>query len=325
VIAFGRLLLCTGAEPRRLHLPGVDGPGVHYLRDVADAAALRADLAVAERVAVIGGGLIGLEVAAAAAILGRHVEVLEAAPRVLGRGIPEPVADWLVRLHATHRVVIRTGVGPAEIVRTDQGVTGVRLCDGTDIPADAVVIGVGVLPRDRIAADAGIEVDDGILVEPSGQTSCPDVFAAGDVTRSRIAGGPAGGRGVRLESYQPAGQQGAAAALTMLGSESAFLEVPWSWSDQYDATLQACGFASPGAEQLVCGTDDAVLVLSFSGDRLVAACGVASGTAIAKPVRTAQLVIAAGGAVDRAAVEAVRGDLVQLTKTLRTAARSAAV
>ncbi len=318
-LAFEALLLCTGAAPRRLALPGEPGAGVHYLRDARDAAALCRDLDAAERVTVIGGGVIGMEVAAAAALHGRQVEVVEAAPRVLGRGVPTPVADWLVTLHESKGVGIRAGTAPSEIVRSAGRVTGVRLQDGSTVAADVVVIGIGVRPRDELAAAAGLEVDDGIVVDPAGRTSVPGVFAAGDVVRQR---GTDGSRGVRLESYQPAGRQGEAAALTMLGAPSEPPEVPWSWSDQYDAMLQSAGLAPSGASELQCGTSDAVLVLSFHQERLVAVCGVASGTTIAKPVRTAQLVIAAGGRVDRAALERARHDLGQLTKLLRAAVRT---
>jgi 3-phenylpropionate/trans-cinnamate dioxygenase ferredoxin reductase component len=318
VITFGRLLLATGAEPRRLDLPGSVGTGVHYLRDTRDAAALSADLARAQQVVVVGGGVIGLEVAASAATLGRDVEVVEAAPRVLGRGVPVQVAEWLVALHRSHGVRIRAGIGPAEVIRAEGRVTGVRLLDGTHLPADVVIIGVGVLPRDELACDAGLLVDDGIVVDRAGRTSHADIFAAGDVARMK---GPDDERGVRSESYQAAGQHGEVAAMAMLGGDAEYRDVPWTWSDQYDAVLQSAGLPPTGSTTLLCGNNDAVLVLSFVDRRLVAACGVAHGTAIARPVRTAQLVIAAGGEVDVAALEAAAGDLPGLTRLLRSAAR----
>ncbi len=319
VVPFESVILATGAQPRRLALPGADGEGVHYLRDTTDAAALSQALDHASRLVIVGGGVIGLEVAAAAATRGVDVVVLEAADRVLARGVPAAVAGWLCALHEAHGVVVRTGVAPDAVLRSPDGaVTGVRLADGTVVPADAVVAGIGIVPRDGLARAAGLAVDDGILIDPTGRTSHPHVFAAGDAVRTRH---PGEAHGIRLESFTAAGRQGEVAAHTVLGQDDAFTDVPWWWSDQYDATVQSMGVAPAGAREEVLDVPGGLLVLSVVGDRLVAACGVTHGPGIARAVRAAGPAIAAGARLDVGAAHAAAGDLAALTAVLRTAAR----
>ena len=319
VVPFESVILATGAQPRRLALPGADGEGVHYLRDTTDAAALSQALDHASRLVIVGGGVIGLEVAAAAATRGVDVVVLEAADRVLARGVPAAVAGWLCALHEAHGVVVRTGVAPDAVLRSPDGaVTGVRLADGTVVPADAVVAGIGIVPRDGLARAAGLAVDDGILIDPTGRTSHPHVFAAGDAVRTRH---PGEAHGIRLESFTAAGRQGEVAAHTVLGQDDAFTDVPWWWSDQYDATVQSMGVAPAGAREEVLDVPGGLLVLSVVGDRLVAACGVTHGPGIARAVRVAGPAIAAGARLDVGAAHAAAGDLAALTAVLRNAAR----
>ena len=317
--AFEAVVLATGAEPRRLVVPGADGPGVHHLRDAADATGLARALGSTQRLVVVGGGVIGLEVAAAAALRGVPVEVVEAGPRVLGRNVPAPVADWLARLHAEHGVRIHTAVSPQEVLRDGGGlVAGVHLSDGTVLPADTVVAGIGITPRTALAASAGLAVDDGIVVDASMHTSHPAVLAAGDAVRM-VDGG--GGRGLRLESFTAAGQQGAVAAAVAMGGEESFHDVPWTWSDQYDAMMQTMGIPPPEAREVVLGGPDAPVVLSLEGDRLVAVCGASHGPSVARPVRAAAAAIAAGAAVDLEAAAAAGADLAALAKVLRDAGR----
>ena len=319
VVPFESVILATGAQPRRLALPGADGEGVHYLRDTTDAAALSQALDHASRLVIVGGGVIGLEVAAAAATRGVDVVVLEAADRVLARGVPAAVAGWLCALHEAHGVVVRTGVAPDAVLRSPDGaVTGVRLADGTVVPADAVVAGIGIVPRDGLARAAGLAVDDGILIDPTGRTSHPHVFAAGDAVRTRH---PGEAHGIRLESFTAAGRQGEVAAHTVLGQDDAFTDVPWWWSDQYDTTVQAMGVTPADAREEVLDVPGGLLVLSVVGDRLVAACGVTHGPGIARAVRVAGPAIAAGARLDVGAAHAAAGDLAALTAVLRTAAR----
>ncbi|MBM6406006.1 FAD-dependent oxidoreductase [Phycicoccus sp. CSK15P-2] len=316
--AYERLVLATGAEPRRLAVTGAEGPGVHHLRDTADASALSGALTSGARLVVVGGGVIGLEVAAAAVHRGLDVEVVEAGPRVLGRGVPAPVALWLTALHTRHGVRVRTGVAPQEVVRAPDGsVTGVHLSDDTLLPADLVVVGIGVDPRTALAEDAGLAVDDGVVVDLAMRTSHPAVLAAGDGVRMVP---PAGGRGVRLESFTAAGRQGEVAADTALGLEAAFTDAPWSWSDQYDATMQSAGVPPTEAEEVLVGGPEAPLVLSLEHGRLVGACGVSIGPGIARPVRAAGRAIEAGARVDLDALRAAGGDLPALARVLRDAA-----
>jgi 3-phenylpropionate/trans-cinnamate dioxygenase ferredoxin reductase subunit len=318
-VAFESVLLATGAEPRRLIVPGADGPGVHHLRDTADAVALSAALHDARRLVVVGGGVIGLEVAAAGATRGLEVVLLEAAPRVLGRGVPAAVGEWVAALHAEHGVAVRASTIPDAVLRTTEGsVAGVRLEDGEVLPADAVAVGIGVTPRVELARAAGLAVDDGILVDSSGRTSHPAVFGAGDAVRMR---GPGSAHGIRLESFTPAGRQGEVAAHAMLGLADTYTDAPWWWSDQYDATVQCTGIAPPGAHEVVLDVPAGMLVLSLVQGRLVAVCGAAHGPAIARPVRAAGPAVAAAATVDLDAVRSAAGDLAALTTLLRAAGR----
>jgi 3-phenylpropionate/trans-cinnamate dioxygenase ferredoxin reductase component len=321
VIGFDKLLLATGAEPRRLSIPGTDVAGVHYLRDAVDAAAVRHSLSQPGRLVIIGGGVIGLEVAATANGLGHKVTVIEAAPRLLGRGVPAEVAAFLCDIHAEHDVQLRTGVLPEQIRYDDGRVTGVRLATGEDLPAEVVVIGVGVRPRDELAAEAGLDVDDGILVDAAGRTSEPDVFAAGDAVRMRHSPDTAG---IRLESWQPAGRQAVVAARAMLGMDEVYADQPWTWSDQYDFMMQSVGIAPAGAQSLVCGPPgtDAILVLSIADDRIVAACGAARGAGIAKPIRAVRLLLEHSGPADIDAIRDCAGNLKAVTRLLMLSART---
>ncbi|KRE63639.1 FAD-dependent oxidoreductase [Nostocoides sp. Soil756] len=317
--AFEAAILATGAEPRRLVVPGADGPDVLTLRDAADAAALTAVLGTAGRLVVVGGGVIGLEVAAAAVARGVPVEVVEAADRLLPRGVPAPVAAWLARRHEAAGVVVRTGVTVQEVRREAGRVVGVHLSDGSEMAADAVVAGIGVAPRTALAEAAGLTVDDGVVVDAGMRTSHPAVLAAGDVVRMRAAGG---GRGERLESYTAAGRQGAVAAATALGVDDPFDDVPWSWSDQGDASMQSMGVAPAGATEVLVGDAAAPVVLSLdAAGRLLAVCGVTTGPGVARPVRAAAAAIAAGARVDLDAARAAGGDLAALAGVLRTAGR----
>ncbi len=321
-VSFAAVLLAPGAEPRRLGVAGSDGPGVHHLRDTADALSISRALGRVHRLVVVGGGVIGLEVAAAAAMRGVDVEVVEARPRVLARGVPAPIAAWIVALHERHGVRIRTRAAPDAVQRSPDGaVSGVRLIDRTVLTADAVVVGIGIEPREHLAHAAGLACDDGILVDTSGRTSHPAVFAAGDAVRMRR---PGESHGIRLESFSAAGRQGEVAAHTMLGRQDSFTDVPWWWSDQYDATLHSTGVATPDAREVVVGTPEAPLVLSLAGERLVAACGVSHGPGIARPVRAAGRVIAAGGRVDLRELRTSGGDPASLAAAFRAAARASA-
>jgi NADPH-dependent 2,4-dienoyl-CoA reductase/sulfur reductase-like enzyme len=243
------LLLATGSRLRRLDLPGVDAGHVHYLRTLADARRLREALAPRRHVAVIGGGFIGLEVAAAARSRGCEVTLFELAPVLLSRSATPVLGEFLARLHAARgiRLVLGTRIESAE-----QGADGVRLrWQGGAMVADAIVVGVGVQPNSELAAATGIEVADGILVDQSGRTSQPGIFAAGEVTNY-----PIGRLGVRMrtESWSAASTQAEVAARAMLGHQDArFTELPWFWSDQYDTNVQCVGLPKVAEHYLQIG------------------------------------------------------------------------
>jgi 3-phenylpropionate/trans-cinnamate dioxygenase ferredoxin reductase component len=239
-ISYDKLLLTTGARVRPLSVPGADLPGVHYLRKIDDVDRLRPALAPGVRLAVVGGGYIGLEVAAVAAKRGLHVIVIEAADRVMVRAVSPPISAFYEAEHRAHGVEFLMGAGAqsfagaarVEAVVTERGV----------IAADAVLIGVGIVPNCEIAANAGIACDNGILVDEFAATSDPDIFAAGDCTSHPGFDG----RRVRLECVQNAIDQACHAALAMAGKPRPYSEVPWFWSDQYDLKLQIAGLVRPG-------------------------------------------------------------------------------
>ena len=242
------LVLATGSTPRSLPLPGGAAAGVHALRSRGDADAISARLALCQEqqrpVVVIGGGFIGLEVAATARKKGLTVTVLEAAPRLLGRVLAPALSDWYAALHRSHGVELVFDARIKALETADDGsVSGVRLADGRLLPAGLVVVGIGVNANDGLAQAAGLECERGIVVDACCRTSDPAIVAAGDCTARRLADGSL----IRLESVQNATEQGKSAAAALLGQERPFTATPWFWSDQYDKKLQMAGL-SGGAE-----------------------------------------------------------------------------
>ncbi|MEW2498328.1 FAD-dependent oxidoreductase [Streptomyces nodosus] len=251
---FDRLALTVGAGPRRIAVPGAELDGVRYLRDRDDAAALRQHLGSASRVVVVGGGFIGLEAAAVARALGKDVTVVEAADRLISRAVAPVVSEFYLRAHLRRgtRVLLSAGVAGFEGV---QGrVTGVQFGDGTTLPADLVLVGVGVLPRTELAERLGLECDRGIVVDGRARTSDPHIVAAGDCT---VQPHPVTGRGrVRLESVQNAVAQATAAAASLLGRPAPQPAVPWFWSYQGDLKLQIAGLSGGYDQHVVRGEPD---------------------------------------------------------------------
>jgi 3-phenylpropionate/trans-cinnamate dioxygenase ferredoxin reductase subunit len=237
-LGYDKLLLATGSSPRRLEVPGADLPGVHYLRTVADSDALQAAFAAAQRVAIIGGGWIGLETAAAARAAGCHVALLERDRLPLLGVLGAEVAAIYAALHRAHGVELRPGSGVAEIIGADT-VSGVRLADGDVVAADTVVIGVGILPNIELAAAAGLPIDNGVVVDEHLATIDPDVFAAGDVANAYY---PLLGTHLRLEHWSAALNQGPVAAANMMGTATAYDKVPYFFSDQYDSGMEYSGY-----------------------------------------------------------------------------------
>ncbi len=245
-IGFGKLLLATGSLNRTLEMPGVELSGVHYLRTIGESLALKADLEEAHEVVVVGGGYIGLEVAATARKFGCHVTVLEVLDRVMARVVAPEVSAYITAYHREQGVDIRTGAGVAGFAG-DERLAAVRLADDTTLPVDLAIVGVGILPNDEVAKACGLEIDNGIVVDEFCRTSDPDIYAAGDVTNHPNA---RYGRRMRLECVQNAMGQAKAAALAICGAPEAYDEVPWFWSDQFDLKIQIAGI-SEDADQVV--------------------------------------------------------------------------
>ncbi len=290
-LEFGHLALTTGARPRRLMVPGADLAGICYLREVGHALALRERLAAARRVLVVGGGFIGLEAAAAATAQGKTVTVVEAADRLIGRVVAPVISDFYAAAHRRRGVHVLLGTavsrfdgtgpadtGPADTGPADTGpadtsgtVTGAHLSDGSFVPADLVIIGIGAEPRTELAERLGLACAGGIVVDAFARTSDPAIVAAGDcaVTPHPAA---AGDSLVRFESYGHAIDHAKVAAATLAGVPARYDAVPWFWSDQGKLKLQIAGL-SGGFDQTVLRGDpgeERFSVLYYRGGRLLA-------------------------------------------------------
>jgi 3-phenylpropionate/trans-cinnamate dioxygenase ferredoxin reductase subunit len=239
---FTRLLLSTGAAPRRLALPGADLPGVRYLREMGDSDALRAAITAAGRVVVIGAGWIGSEVAASARKLGAEVAIVAPGAVPLERVLGPEVGGVYRDLHAEQGVDLHLST-QVEAIVGNGAAQGVRTTDGSVIEGDLVVVGVGVTPRDELARDAGLTLENGIVVDEFLRTSAPDVFAAGDVAATW---NPMYNRRIRVEHWANALNQGKAAGHNMLsqdGQGTAYTKLPYFYSDQYDLGMEYNGYA----------------------------------------------------------------------------------
>ncbi len=271
-LGYDKLILCTGGRARTLNVPGADLPGIHTLRTIDDALALGRALAPGRKIVVVGGGWIGLEVAATARKKGAEAVVVEALARLCERTVPSEISDHLLSLHTGHGVEVILGAGVAGFGRNAEGRLVVKLGDGRDIDCDVAVVGVGLVPNDELARQAGLACEGGVLVDAQCRTSDPDIFAAGDVAVLHVA---CAGRRMRLESWQNAQDQGIAAAKSALGIAVEYQPLPWFWSDQYDMNLQIYGIPAP-AQQLVVRGDRAsasFVLLYVDGTRVKAALG----------------------------------------------------
>ena len=249
-LAFDALILATGARARALPIAGADLQGVLALRTAADAEALKHALGPGKRLAVIGGGYVGLEAAASARALGAAAVVIERESRVLARVACPALSDFFQTTHAHHGVVFELSAGVAALEGEGGHVTGVRLADGRLIACDVALVGVGALPDDGLARAAGIACDDGVLVDLSAKTSAEGVYAIGDCTRRPM---PLYDRTLRLESVPNALEQARQAASHLTGRPAPAPETPWFWSDQYDLKLQIAGLPFDAVETLVRG------------------------------------------------------------------------
>ncbi|MFC3712901.1 NAD(P)/FAD-dependent oxidoreductase [Sphingoaurantiacus capsulatus] len=264
-IGFGKLALATGSRPRRLVVPGAEAAAPFYLTTMDDCLALQARLPAVAGVTIIGGGFIGLEAAATLRGLGRSVALIEMQDRLLARSASPILSAYLEVLHRREGVDIRTGTGIEAI-----GAAGVRCTDGSEVAADAIIVGIGSLPNDDLARAAGLRCDDGIVVDRHGVTSDPDIVAAGDCTRHPNDFAPTGT--CRLESVQNAVDQAEAAAATLLGTPTRYRSVPTFWSDQFDARIGIVGIGQ-GAEELAIRGEiesGSFSVYAFRDGRLVA-------------------------------------------------------
>ena len=236
VIGYEQLALTTGSDPRML--PAAIGgrlAGVYGVRRLSDIDAMAHEFAPGKRLLVVGGGYIGLEAAAVAALKGLNVTLIEAAPRILGRVAAPETADFMRALHQSHGVEIREGLGLVRLTG-DTRVNGADLADGSHIPVDFAIVGIGITPGQDLAEAAGLTIENGIRTDEHGRTSDPSIWAAGDCASFVYRGAR-----IRLESVQNAIDQAEAVAANMLGAGKTYVPMPWFWSDQYDLKLQIAG------------------------------------------------------------------------------------
>ncbi len=270
-VPYERLLITTGASPRRLGIPGADLGGVLYLRTVQDSERLRAALRGGGQVVIAGAGWIGLETAAAAREYGCEVTIVEPESGALQRSLGPELGEVFVKLHRSHGVTFRFGEGVSELTGSAGVVTAAVTSAGEELPADTVLIAIGVTPNVAIAAEAGLEVDNGILVDETLRTSDPDIFAAGDVAN---AFNPLLGRRIRVEHWANALNGGPAAARSMMGQDVSYDRVPYFFSDQYDLGMETAGLPEPGTYDDIVyrGDEESLEFIAFwLADRVVVA------------------------------------------------------
>jgi 3-phenylpropionate/trans-cinnamate dioxygenase ferredoxin reductase subunit len=274
-VQYDKLLLATGAEPRRLRVPGVDLDGVHYLRRVSDSERLKDAFGSASRAVVVGGGWIGLETAAAARAAGVDVTVLERGELPLQGILGAEVAGVFAALHRDNGVDLRVQAEAAEFFGDNGTVRGVRLTNGDHIAADLVIVGVGVIPNTALAEQTGLTVNNGVVVDEHLRTSDPDIVAVGDIANAYH---PVLKRHLRVEHWANARRQPPVAARTMLGRPAVYDRMPYFFSDQYNLGMEYAGFVEPGGydEVVLRGDVDGLKFLAFwlSGGRVLAGMNV---------------------------------------------------
>lgn len=239
-LEYSKLILATGSRVRELPIPGNDLDGVHYLRSIADVQAMQDAFSAGTKIVIVGGGYIGLEVAAVAAKRGLDVSVLETESRVMNRVVAREISQFFQNMHTEEGVKLELGRRVQQIDGDNGKVVSVTCADGFKVEADMVVIGIGILPNVELAEAAGLNCSNGIVVDENCQTSDADILAIGDCTRH-----PNGllGRHLRLESVHNAIEQGKTAAANIVGEPSPYNQVPWFWSDQYDVKMQIAGMS----------------------------------------------------------------------------------
>ena len=303
VVAYDKLLIATGAKPRSL------GPHALTLRDHKDTLELRKRFVPGKKVVIVGGGFIGLELASSAAKRGCKVTVIEAQPRILMRGVPEPIAKIIHERHVAAGVEMLTGAA-IEVINAHS----VKLKDGREIPADTIIAGIGASPEVRLAQEAGLAIENGIACNAQMQTSDPDIYAAGDCCS--FLHEQMGGRRIRLEAWRSAQEQAATAVANMLGGSKAHVSVPWFWSDQYELGLQISGMADMGPRTVtrIVSNDALILFHVAENGTLMGASGIGPGNSIARDIKLAEMMIAKGM---KPAAEALADPNVQLKTLLK--------
>ncbi|RKP48941.1 ferredoxin reductase [Cohnella endophytica] len=289
-IPYHRLLLTTGASPRKLALEGSDTSGVLGLRSFGDALAIRSRLLPGKHIVVIGGGFIGLEVAASAREKGCEVTIVEVGPRILMRGVPLPIAEVVEARHRSAGVEFKLGIGLAKI-ELEGDRYAIILADGTVVRCDTIIAGIGAIPETSLAAACGLDIDNGIVVNDKLTTSDPHIYAAGDCCSFPHA--LYDGQRIRLEAWRNAQDQGIVAARNMAGASESYAAVPWFWSDQYDLTLQVAGLPDRAATMVRRESPDGGFQVYFhlaEDGRIVAASGIGRG-GLAKEIRVAEMLI----------------------------------
>ena len=248
-INYDKALLCTGSRPRLLNAPGIDLAGIHYLRGIADVDGIRAEMADAKTLIIVGGGYIGLEVAAVTRTAGLEVSVLEMESRILNRVTTPTMSEFYTQLHEGRGVKILTNTAVSGF-EGDGRVSAAVTATGEKLPADIVIVGIGILPNVELAEAAGLDCDNGIVVDERCATSNPDVYAAGDCTNHP---NPLLNRRLRLESVPNAMEQARVAAANLLGGDKSYAAIPWFWSDQYELKLQMVGFSTNADQEVLRG------------------------------------------------------------------------
>ncbi len=293
-LSYEALLLATGGEVRRLSIPGADLAGVMTLRTLDDAAALAPRLTPDAHLVIIGGGFIGLEVAASARARGCRVTVVEGAPRLLGRAVPASVAERVLALHRDRGVDVRLGVAPEAITAVGNAQLPVELrvhlADGAALVAHTVLVGIGIEPATTLARKAGLDVGRGVRVDACLATSAPGIFAAGDVAEFPSA---VSGESIRQETWHNAETQARTAARSMLGGREPYADLPWFWSDQYDHQLQVAGEPALGATTTTrtLGTDAEIHFYFDADGALVGASGFGPTAGVVKELKLARMLV----------------------------------
>ncbi len=267
-LEYSDLILATGSRPRRLKIEGSDLDGIHYLRTLDDVALIKKLMQPKKKLAIVGGGYIGLEVASVAKTLGLDVTVIEMEDRILKRVTTPEMSAFYDQLHTGRGVRVLKQTGVSGFAGEDGRVTKV-LCGDTEVDADLVIVGIGIIPNVEIAEAAGIQCENGIVTDDHCRTSAPHVYAAGDCSNHP---NPLLGRRLRLESVPNAMDQAKVIAANIMGQDKVYAAVPWFWSDQYELKLQMVGFSADGDTQVVRGDQavNAFAIFYLKGDKLVA-------------------------------------------------------